>query len=167
MITKLSFISISSLAKEATGSELKRCALCNFRSESQTEFLAHIRSHKPTVKRGDMAAVPTEAELAAQNNPNSKKLAIFAQKSEVSDCLQCKECGMCFASEPSWKKHLFLLHRIKKPQLDDYCENLVMSLPPAENLAEDFVEDFSENFAENLEEVFEDTTETREGNKIG
>ena len=110
-----------------------------------------------------MAAVPTEAELAAQNNPNSKKLAIFAQKSEVSDCLQCKECGMCFASEPSWKKHLFLLHRIKKPQLDDYCENLVMSLPPAENLAEDF----AENFAENLEEVFEDTTETREGNKIG
>ena len=163
MKTKLNFISISSLAKEATGSELKRCALCNFRSESQTEFLAHIRTHKPTVKRGDMASVPTEAELAAQNNPNSKKLAIFAQKSEVSDCLQCKECGMCFASEPSWKKHLFLLHRIKKPQLDDYCENLVMSLPPAENLAEDF----AENFAENLEEVFEDTTETREGNKIG
>ena len=147
------------MAKEATSSELKRCALCNFRSESQTEFLAHIRSHKPTVKRGDMAAVPTEAELAAQNNPNSKKLAVFAQKSEVSDCLQCKECGMCFASEPSWKKHLFLLHRIKKPQLDDYCESLVMSLPPAEDLAEDF--------AENLEEVFEDTTETREGNKIG
>ena len=31
--------------------------------------------------------------------------------------LQCKNCGMCFASEPSWKKHLFLIHRIKKPQL--------------------------------------------------
>merc|ERR1712008_362403 len=99
----------------------------NFRSESQTEFLVHIRTHKPTVKRGDMASVPTEAELAAQNNPNSKK-------------------------------HLFLLHRIKKPQLDDYCDNLVMSLPPAEDLAADF----AENFAENLEEVFEDTTETRE-----
>ena len=33
---------------------------------------------------------------------------------EASDCIQCQECGMCFASEPSYKKHLFLLHRIKK-----------------------------------------------------
>lgn len=40
------------------------------------------------------------------------------------DCLQCRECGMCFASEASWKKHLFLLHRIKKPQLSDYCQDL-------------------------------------------
>ena len=35
---------------------------------------------------------------------------------------------MCFASEPSWKKHLFLLHRIKRPQPDDYCANLVQTL---------------------------------------
>ena len=155
------------MANEVTGSELKKCALCNFRSESQTEFLAHIRTHKPTVKRGDMASVPTEAELAAQTNPNSKKLAVFAQKSEVSDCLQCKECGMCFASEPSWKKHLFLLHRIKKPQPDDYCDNLVMSLP-SENFEKGFAGDFAENVAENLAEEFteEFTETTREGNKI-
>ena len=35
---------------------------------------------------------------------------------------------MCFASEPSWKKHLFLLHRIKRPQPDDYCADLVPTL---------------------------------------
>ena len=29
---------------------------------------------------------------------------------------------MSFASEPSWKKHLFLLHRIKRPQPWDYCD---------------------------------------------
>ena len=38
--------------------------------------------------------------------------------------LQCQMCGMCFASEPSWKRHLFLLHRIKRPQPYDYCQGL-------------------------------------------
>ena len=38
--------------------------------------------------------------------------------------LQCQMCGMCFASEPSWKRHLFLLHRIKRPQPYDYCQAL-------------------------------------------
>ena len=31
---------------------------------------------------------------------------------------------MSFASEPSWKKHLFLLHRIKRPQPWDYFNAL-------------------------------------------
>lgn len=47
--------------------------------------------------------------------------------------LQCQECGMCFASEPSWKKHLFLLHRIKRPQPSDYCQSLYSSAS-SENL---------------------------------
>ena len=37
---------------------------------------------------------------------------------------QCKECGACFAAEPSWKKHLLLIHRIKNPAPDDYCQDL-------------------------------------------
>ena len=43
---------------------------------------------------------------------------------------------MCFASEPSWKKHLFLLHRIKRPQPDDYCANLVQTLQQQKPLLE-------------------------------
>jgi uncharacterized C2H2 Zn-finger protein len=43
------------------------------------------------------------------------------------DVLQCKECGMCFASEPAWTKHLFLLHRIKRPSPSDYCSDLKTS----------------------------------------
>ena len=31
---------------------------------------------------------------------------------------------MSFASESSWKKHLFLLHRIKRPQPWDYCDDI-------------------------------------------
>jgi len=38
---------------------------------------------------------------------------------------QCKECGACFAVEPSWRKHLFLIHRVKLPGLEDLCEDLV------------------------------------------
>ena len=37
---------------------------------------------------------------------------------------QCKECGACFAAEPSWKKHLLLIHRIKNPAPEDYCQDL-------------------------------------------
>ena len=40
------------------------------------------------------------------------------------DFLQCKLCGMCFASEASWRKHLLILHRVKKPSPDFYCEDL-------------------------------------------
>ena len=37
---------------------------------------------------------------------------------------------MSFASEPSWKKHLFLLHRIKRPQPSDYCHDLTTENQP-------------------------------------
>ncbi|TRY69472.1 hypothetical protein TCAL_03255 [Tigriopus californicus] len=43
---------------------------------------------------------------------------------DIGDYFQCKQCGMCFASEPAWRKHLFLLHRIKRPDPEDYCEPL-------------------------------------------
>ena len=38
---------------------------------------------------------------------------------------QCKECGACFAAEPSWKKHLLLMHRIKDPGPEHYCQDLL------------------------------------------
>ena len=116
--TSVTSASSTTVAKETVGSKLKKCALCEFSSDSRDKFLSHIRIHKPIIKRGDMASVPlgdNEGQTAALNF------------NEVSDCLQCKECGMCFASEASWKKHLFLLHRIKKPQPDDYCDDLVLA----------------------------------------
>ena len=41
--------------------------------------------------------------------------------------MQCLECGMCFASQPAWKTHLLLLHGIKKPRPEDYCDDLIVS----------------------------------------
>ena len=38
---------------------------------------------------------------------------------------QCQECGACFAVEPSWKKHLLLMHRIKDPGPEHYCQDLL------------------------------------------
>ncbi len=32
---------------------------------------------------------------------------------------------MCFASEPAWKKHLFLLHGVRRPEAEDYCEDVL------------------------------------------
>lgn len=90
-VDKRALVFGATAAGKTWGKSFKKCALCDFKSDSPQRFDLHIRFHK---------------EL------NS------------SDCLQCKECGMCFASEPSWKKHLFLLHRIKKPQLSDYCNDL-------------------------------------------
>ncbi len=40
------------------------------------------------------------------------------------DAYQCKECGHSFAAEASWKTHVLLLHRIKKPKPDDYCMDI-------------------------------------------
>ena len=89
----------------------KFCALCDFSSEFSEAFASHIRIHKPIINREVVKGGPAV-------NFNE------ASEASDSDCLQCKECGMCFASEPSWKKHLFLLHRIKKPQASDYCTDL-------------------------------------------
>ena len=40
-------------------------------------------------------------------------------------CAQCKECGASFAVEPSWRKHLLLIHGVKLPGLEDLCQDLV------------------------------------------
>ncbi len=90
-----------------------KCALCDFTTDISDSFASHIRVHKPVVNQSVATA-------------NGK---MVSYKEAATDCLQCKECGMCFASEPSWKKHLFLLHRIKKPSSSDYCEDLSVSQP--------------------------------------
>ncbi len=36
---------------------------------------------------------------------------------------------MSFASEPAWKKHMFLLHGIKRPEAADYCEDVLSAMP--------------------------------------
>ena len=95
---------------EAVENVVRKCALCDFSTELADSFASHIRIHKPIIN------LKVVKEGPAVN---------FNENSGASDCLQCKECGMCFASEPSWRKHLFLLHRIKKPQASDYCDDLV------------------------------------------
>jgi len=121
---------------EEGGCQVKKCALCDFTSESRDKFLSHIRIHRPIIKRRDMAEVPTSLEAVdialtstgLKGDGREQEAALNFNEVTESECLQCKECGMCFASEPSWKKHLFLLHRIKRPQPDDYCADLVPTL---------------------------------------
>jgi hypothetical protein len=92
------------------------CALCPFDSDVRDEFQAHIQIHKPVVVNGVLSEKTGQASgETGQEAP--------------AECLQCKECGMCFASEPSWKKHLFLLHRIKNPAPEDYCADLKTQTP--------------------------------------
>ena len=63
-------------------------------------------------------------------------------------CAQCKECGASFAVEPSWRKHLLLIHGVKLPGLEDLCQDLV---PHRGSISE--IEDLSEeDFAEEEEE---------------
>merc|ERR1712038_2034738 len=63
-------------------------------------------------------------------------------------CAQCKECGASFAVEPSWRKHLLLIHGVKLPGLEDLCQDLV---PHRGSNSE--IEDLSEeDFAEGEEE---------------
>lgn len=48
--------------------------------------------------------------------PNTKTAFLEHIKLHNNDpaAFQCKECGASFASEPSWKKHLLVLHRIRE-----------------------------------------------------
>nr|XP_040569828.1 zinc finger protein 592-like [Lepeophtheirus salmonis] len=73
---------------------LHNCSLCDYKSNDRLSFLAHIKEHSEKY----------------DNSSNT--------------FLQCKECGMSFASEPSWKKHLFLIHRIRHPAPSDYLTDL-------------------------------------------
>ena len=97
------------------------CGLCHFDSDSNDEFQSHIRIHKPVVVKGvvkmHQASNNSEAGKADDDDEDD-------EEGVPAECLQCKECGMCFATEPSWKKHLFLLHRIKNPGPEHYCEGL-------------------------------------------
>ena len=97
------------------------CALCSFASESRDEFQRHIPVHRPVVVRGVVGLKTSQPSEEAEETGQ-------ASDDEVpAECFQCKECGMCFASEPSWSKHLFLLHRIKNPGPEDYCQDLKTS----------------------------------------
>ncbi len=97
------------------------CGLCHFDSDSSHEFQSHIRIHKPVVVKGVV-----KMHQASDNSETGKSTDNDEDNDEgvPAECLQCKECGMCFATEPSWKKHLFLLHRIKNPGPEHYCEGL-------------------------------------------
>ena len=49
----------------------------------------------------------------------------ISQHKSCQSYFQCLECGACFAAEPSWKKHLLLMHRIKDPDPENYCQDLL------------------------------------------
>ena len=49
----------------------------------------------------------------------------ITQHKSCQSYFQCQECGACFAVEPSWKKHLLLMHRIKNPGPEHYCQDLI------------------------------------------
>ena len=53
-------------------------------------------------------------------------LSHISQHKQCQTHFQCKECGACFAVEPSWKKHLLLIHRIKNPGPEEYCQDLAV-----------------------------------------
>ena len=53
-------------------------------------------------------------------------LSHIRQHKQCQTHFQCKECGACFAVEPSWKKHLLLIHRIKNPGPEEYCQDLAV-----------------------------------------
>ena len=49
------------------------------------------------------------------------------QHKSCQSFFQCMECGSCFAAEPSWKKHLLLMHKIKDPGPEHFCQDLMSS----------------------------------------
>ena len=51
-------------------------------------------------------------------------LSHISQHKSCQSYFQCLECGTCFAAEPSWRKHLLLMHRIKDPGPHLYCQPL-------------------------------------------
>ena len=103
---------------------------------SNRTLLAFNRLHKKALSLG--------SSVVQKNSSASFKCRICGFKSEFrdgfqahirihrprenpEDSMQCLECGMCFASQPAWKTHLLLLHGIKKPKPEDFCQDLVMS----------------------------------------
>jgi hypothetical protein len=37
---------------------------------------------------------------------------------------QCKSCGVSFAAEQSWKTHMLLVHKVKRPRAEEYCADI-------------------------------------------
>ena len=58
----------------------------------------------------------------------SSFLSHISQHKSCQSYFQCLECGSCFAAEPSWRKHLLLMHRIKDPGPHLYCQPLDQDL---------------------------------------
>ena len=71
-------------------------------------------------------------------------------------CAQCKECGASFAVEPSWRKHLLLVHGVKLPGLEDLCQDLA----PGEGSSD--YQDFDEDEEEEERSLVIDTGEEEE-----
>ena len=74
-------------------------------------------------------------------------------------CAQCKECGASFAVEPSWRKHLLLIHGVKLPGLEDLCQDLV---PHQGSFSENEDHDFDEEEEEEEGALVIDTGEEEE-----
>ena len=104
---------------------------------SDKRLLAYNRLGRKSLVFGSTVSTKTAEDAAYKcglcdfttNTRDSFQAHILIHRPVGSEFFQCKQCGMSFASEPSWKKHLFLLHRIKKPNPDEYCEDLVRSEP--------------------------------------
>ena len=61
---------------------------------------------------------------------------IASHKAEEGS-FQCKECGACFIVEVSWRRHLLLMHRIRRPDPEDYCQDLALFKEEEEEKAEE------------------------------
>ena len=120
---------------------------------SERKLLAINHLNKTALSLGS-SVVADDIKAAAAGNKNkgySCKLCDFNTDNSISfqahilihkphhygNSFQCKECGVSFASEPSWRTHLLLLHRIKKPDPGDYCTDLkvasVETRPPEDS----------------------------------
>ena len=67
----------------------------------------------------------SQCEFVDENKKSFQSHII--QHKSCQSFFQCMECGTCFAAEPSWKKHLLLMHRIKDPGPEHYCQDLTSS----------------------------------------
>ena len=70
-------------------------------------------------------------------------LSHITQHKSCQSYFQCLECGTCFAAEPSWRKHLLLMHRIKDPGPQLYCQPLTQDFS---QLEEDEEEEMFDQF---------------------
>ena len=74
---------------------------------------------RPQMRSGYRCAVCGKREEA-----RARFLEHIVQHTLEGSC-QCKECGASFAVEPSWRKHLLLIHGVKSPGLEELVQELV------------------------------------------